>query len=358
MIFRARDFVCSRDVVDIQHAEEHHEGYHQHSQQTLLFGHNMDMDMDMDSSQPGSSFQVSETNTIMENKHSIPYTSAELGDADKMISASSVDSPQTFRQFVERADNILDDVESQNCAGACTRVRYKPSCQSCNKDGPYSHPPEFPAPGYLPPPYIAMTTISTREPTPEPPLSAQCIHNDVYIVDNSFQPLNNPVTFHAPRTLPLCPATPPSVDLEDCSSEHCLPSDKIYVSTLEVDRPVMLPRINAVGEIMDLSGDQPNRKETVLPVSSAGPSLKALSDRVPSPLPAEVQALVNAYVQNVPIVIIVSRASVIKNWGLNSLPEEYAFMYMGFFRVLALWVSNLARILGNATNSDTSSGKQ
>lgn len=60
-------------------------------------------------------------------------------------------------------------------------------------------------------------------------------------------------------------------------------------------------------------------------------------DYVPSPIPEEVQALINAYVSGRPFNLFVARSRLYDYWNL-ALPEEFGFVMMGFFRVLFVQV--------------------
>jgi hypothetical protein len=58
---------------------------------------------------------------------------------------------------------------------------------------------------------------------------------------------------------------------------------------------------------------------------------------VPSPIPEEVQALINAYICRRPSNLFVARSRLYDCWNL-SLPEEFGFVMLGFFRVLSVQV--------------------
>jgi hypothetical protein len=65
------------------------------------------------------------------------------------------------------------------------------------------------------------------------------------------------------------------------------------------------------------------------------------ADYVPSPIPEEVQALINAYICGRPLNLFVARSRLYDYWNL-SLPEEFGFVMMGFFRVLSVQVRFLS----------------
>jgi len=58
---------------------------------------------------------------------------------------------------------------------------------------------------------------------------------------------------------------------------------------------------------------------------------------VPSPIPEEVQALINAYICGRPFNLFVARSRLCDYWNL-SLPEEFGYVMLGFFRVLSVQV--------------------
>ena len=66
---------------------------------------------------------------------------------------------------------------------------------------------------------------------------------------------------------------------------------------------------------------------------------------VPSPIPEEVQALINAYICGRPFNLFVARSRLYDYWNL-SLPEEFRYAMLGFFRVLSVQVRlfSLSRI--------------
>ena len=61
------------------------------------------------------------------------------------------------------------------------------------------------------------------------------------------------------------------------------------------------------------------------------------ADYVPSPIPEEVQALINAYICGRPFNLFVTRSRLCDYWNL-SLPEEFGYVMLGFFRVLSVQV--------------------
>ena len=63
-----------------------------------------------------------------------------------------------------------------------------------------------------------------------------------------------------------------------------------------------------------------------------------VDQRIPFKIPPEIQALIDAYIQNTPVVVIASRSSIAESWRLE-LSEEFAYVYMGFFRVIGVQVS-------------------
>lgn len=60
--------------------------------------------------------------------------------------------------------------------------------------------------------------------------------------------------------------------------------------------------------------------------------------RIPSDIPPEIQVLVDAYIQGTPITVIASRSKMLDLWGVL-LPSEYAYVYVGFFRLRRVSVS-------------------
>jgi hypothetical protein len=64
----------------------------------------------------------------------------------------------------------------------------------------------------------------------------------------------------------------------------------------------------------------------------------ATNDRIPTILPPEVQLMIDSYVSGRPIVAVASRAALLERWNI-SLKPEYAYAYLGFFRLKRVWVS-------------------
>jgi hypothetical protein len=61
------------------------------------------------------------------------------------------------------------------------------------------------------------------------------------------------------------------------------------------------------------------------------------ADYVPSPIPEELQGLIDAYVGGRPFNLFVARSRLHIYWNL-ALPEEFGFVMLGFFRVLSVQV--------------------
>lgn len=107
--------------------------------------------------------------------------------------------------------------------------------------------------------------------------------------------------------------------------------------------------------VMDIlhSSEQNN---TPLPKSSKPPSHEPerpvddsqdpWADYIPSPIPEEVQALINAYIYGRPFNLMVARSRLHNYWNL-ALPEEFGFVMMGFFRVLSIQVRPFFSFLQN-----------
>lgn len=60
--------------------------------------------------------------------------------------------------------------------------------------------------------------------------------------------------------------------------------------------------------------------------------------RIPCVIPPEIQALLDAYVDGIPVAAVASREELLKCWELH-LPKEYAYVYLGFFSILCVNVS-------------------
>jgi len=60
-------------------------------------------------------------------------------------------------------------------------------------------------------------------------------------------------------------------------------------------------------------------------------------DFVPSPIPEELQGLIDAYVGGRPFNLFIARSRLYNYWDL-SLPEEFGLVMLGFFRVLSVQV--------------------
>ena len=62
-----------------------------------------------------------------------------------------------------------------------------------------------------------------------------------------------------------------------------------------------------------------------------------IDERIPSGLPPEVQIIIDAYISGTPLNVIASRSVIKTRWGV-SVPEECAYVYMGFFMVAEVLV--------------------
>lgn len=67
-------------------------------------------------------------------------------------------------------------------------------------------------------------------------------------------------------------------------------------------------------------------------------------DMVPSPIPQEIQALIDAYIFGKPLTVIVSRERLCERWSLN-LPETYGYVVMGFYRIIGVEVRQTVHCL-------------
>ena len=65
---------------------------------------------------------------------------------------------------------------------------------------------------------------------------------------------------------------------------------------------------------------------------------------VPSPIPQEIQALIDAYIFGKPLTVIVSHERLYEHWSLN-LPKNYGYVVMGFFRIIGVEVCQKMRHL-------------
>ncbi|KAJ7746853.1 hypothetical protein DFH07DRAFT_580731 [Mycena maculata] len=63
---------------------------------------------------------------------------------------------------------------------------------------------------------------------------------------------------------------------------------------------------------------------------------------VPGPIPKDVQALIDAYIQCTPVLCIVSNACMNTSWG-RKLPEEVGFAYLGFHSVVGVQETRLGK---------------
>jgi len=64
---------------------------------------------------------------------------------------------------------------------------------------------------------------------------------------------------------------------------------------------------------------------------------------VPSPIPKEVQALINAYLCGRPFNLFVARSRLYDYWNL-SLPQEFGFVMLGFFSCFICTGSSWVRL--------------
>ena len=62
-----------------------------------------------------------------------------------------------------------------------------------------------------------------------------------------------------------------------------------------------------------------------------------VDERIPSSLPPEVQIIIDAYISGTPLNVVASRSVLKARWGV-SVPDEYAYAYMGFFMVAEVLV--------------------
>jgi len=58
---------------------------------------------------------------------------------------------------------------------------------------------------------------------------------------------------------------------------------------------------------------------------------------VPSPIPQEIRALIDAYIFGQPLTVIVSNERLNEHWALH-LPREYGYVMMGFYRIIGVEV--------------------
>ncbi|KAF9563559.1 hypothetical protein CPC08DRAFT_705875 [Agrocybe pediades] len=56
---------------------------------------------------------------------------------------------------------------------------------------------------------------------------------------------------------------------------------------------------------------------------------------IPSPLPREIQAIIDAYISGQPLVVVVTHRQLHRHWGLR-LPEKYGHIVMGYFRIVGV----------------------
>jgi hypothetical protein len=63
----------------------------------------------------------------------------------------------------------------------------------------------------------------------------------------------------------------------------------------------------------------------------------SIDQRIPSNLPPEVQIIIDAYISGTPLNVIASKSMLKAHWGV-SVPEECAYVYMGFFVVAEVFV--------------------
>ncbi|KIM39562.1 hypothetical protein M413DRAFT_447045 [Hebeloma cylindrosporum] len=142
---------------------------------------------------------------------------------------------------------------------------------------------------------------------------------------------SNPLPSDRPRTLP---AEPPNleVDRSGLSFMNIQHSPEGNHATLPIPETLEPPSVEPEPPVND--------------------SQDPWAGYIPSPIPEEAQALINAYVCGRPFNLLVSRSRLEYYWNL-ALPEEYGFAMMGFFRVLSVQESRLRddSMLSDAVNS-------
>ena len=105
-------------------------------------------------------------------------------------------------------------------------------------------------------------------------------------------------------------------------------------------KPFKLPKFNKI----KFTPEEPlesERSRDFQPLCEPEPSVNSSQDPwedyVPSPIPEELQALINAYICGRPFNLIVARSRLYHYWNL-ALPEEFEYVMIGFFRVLSVQV--------------------
>jgi hypothetical protein len=80
---------------------------------------------------------------------------------------------------------------------------------------------------------------------------------------------------------------------------------------------------------------------------------KALQDTsIPYTVPEEIQAIIDSYLTGRPLLLVISNQRFFDYWSLR-LPKEFAFLMLGYFRILGVQVltsPNLNFCIDNVTN--------
>lgn len=64
---------------------------------------------------------------------------------------------------------------------------------------------------------------------------------------------------------------------------------------------------------------------------------ESLTEYVPSPIPEELQAMIDSYLFGRPLTVMASNAYMQEHWSLK-LPDEYGYAMLGYFRILGVQV--------------------
>ncbi|KAJ3847282.1 hypothetical protein EV368DRAFT_87910 [Lentinula lateritia] len=136
-------------------------------------------------------------------------------------------------------------------------------------------------------------------------------------------------------TRPLRPLSPTSVSsFSPTSLSPKVPS----LPKAKRDRKRKIPEMEAFDSI-------PPVKRICIPAEDKLLDPATFDTRVPTQVPPEIRVLIDAYTQNTPILVIASRDATLAYCGgsiSKDLPAEFQYMYMGFFKVSFIKVSDIS----------------
>lgn len=128
-----------------------------------------------------------------------------------------------------------------------------------------------------------------------------------------------------------------------------IPKESTSTNKLEPSSEVnsnadLRPKIEPEDSVLVLVGDQVPGT-TQVPEATQAPDVTQASEGpqkyqelVPTPLPQEIQAIIDAYLFGMPLTLIVSRGRLLARWALL-LSKDIGYAMMGYFKVIGIQVS-------------------